>query len=67
MDILIRKEEKEDFKAIYEVNRLAFGQENESKLIDNIRDSSSFIPDLSLVAVELTEKALEGGKRRNRK
>jgi putative acetyltransferase len=51
MDILIRKEEKKDLKEIYEINRLSFGQENESKLIDKIRAGSNFIPDLSLVAV----------------
>ncbi len=51
MDILIRKEEKKDFKEIYEVNRLAFGQDNEGKLINRIRDGINFIPDLSLVAV----------------
>lgn len=51
MDILIRKEEEKDLKDIYKINRLAFGQENESKLIDKIRAGSNFIPDLSLVAV----------------
>lgn len=51
MDLLIRQEEKKDRKDIYEVNRLAFGQENESKLIDRIRAGSNFVPGLSLVAV----------------
>ena len=50
MNILIRKEEENDHKNIYEVNRLAFEQENESKLIEKIRVGSNFIPDLSLVA-----------------
>ncbi|MCK5566487.1 MAG: N-acetyltransferase [Actinomycetia bacterium] len=50
MNILIRKEEEKDYKNIYEVNRLAFEQENESKLIEKIRVGSNFIPDLSLVA-----------------
>ncbi|GAH17333.1 unnamed protein product [marine sediment metagenome] len=50
MDILIGKEEEKDYKKIYEVNRLAFGQENESKLIDKIRKGENFIPGLSLVA-----------------
>lgn len=51
MDLLIRQEEKKDRKDIYEVNRLAFGQENESKLIVRIRADSNFVPGLSLVAV----------------
>ena len=50
MDIRIRKEEKEDHHRVYEVNRLAFGQENESRLVDMIRNGANFIPDLSLVA-----------------
>lgn len=37
MNILIRKEEEKDFKKVYEVNKLAFGQENESELIEKIR------------------------------
>ena len=36
--------------AIYQLNHLAFGQESESKLVDALRDSEGFIPDLSLVA-----------------
>lgn len=39
-----------DYTAIAEVNRLAFGQENEAKLVDKIRHSDRYIPDLSLVA-----------------
>jgi putative acetyltransferase len=48
--IVIRPEGKEDFEAIHEVNRLAFGQEDEALLVRRIRDSSHFIPELSLVA-----------------
>jgi putative acetyltransferase len=48
--IVIRPERKEDFGAIHEVNRLAFGQEDESLLVQRIRNSSHFIPELSLVA-----------------
>ena len=47
---LIRTEKRNDAEAIHEVNRLAFGQEDESLLIRRIRNSSCFIPDLSLVA-----------------
>ena len=50
MDIKIRKEEEKDYKRVYEVNRLAFQQENESKLIEKIRKGENFIPELSLVA-----------------
>lgn len=48
--IVIRPEQKEDSEAIHEVNRLAFGQEDESLLVRRIRNSSLFIPELSLVA-----------------
>jgi putative acetyltransferase len=50
MNITIRKEEEKDYKKVYEVNLLAFQQENESKLIEKIRKGENFIPELSLVA-----------------
>lgn len=43
----IRQEKAADILAIKEVNDLAFGQENESKLIQEIRESKYFVPDLS--------------------
>ncbi|MDZ8053737.1 MAG: GNAT family N-acetyltransferase [Aulosira sp. ZfuVER01] len=46
----IRSETIQDYPAIAEVNILAFGQENEAKLIAEIRDSDRYIPELSLVA-----------------
>jgi putative acetyltransferase len=48
----VRAEQKNDVEAIDEVNRLAFGQEDECLLIRRIRNSPRFIPDLSLVAVK---------------
>jgi len=48
--IVIRSERREDLEAIHEVNRLAFGQEDEALLVRSIRNSSHFIPELSLVA-----------------
>jgi putative acetyltransferase len=50
MDLKIRQENKDDFKGIYKLNSLAFGQENEAKLVNLLRNSSAFIPELSLVA-----------------
>jgi putative acetyltransferase len=50
MDILIREEKEKDRKEIYKVNKLAVGQENESILIDKIREGENFIPGLSLIA-----------------
>lgn len=50
MSIKIRKEEENDRIQIYEVNKLAFQQENEGKLIEKIRKSENFIPELSIVA-----------------
>jgi predicted N-acetyltransferase YhbS len=50
MEISIRQEEEKDFEMVYEINKLAFGQENESKLVENIRKGENFVPELSLVA-----------------
>lgn len=50
--ILIRKEKKDDYKEIHHVNLVAFGQENEAKLVEDIRKNPNiFIPELSLVAI----------------
>ena len=50
MNLIIRKEKEKDQKDIFEVNKLAFGQEEESQLVDRIRKGINFIPDLSIVA-----------------
>ncbi|MEH2067318.1 MAG: N-acetyltransferase [Nostoc sp.] len=46
----IRCETSIDYPAIAQVNTLAFSQDNEAKLIDKIRYSDHYIPELSLVA-----------------
>jgi len=50
--MIIRREKKEDFNSIYEVNKQAFKQKDESELIERIRAGNNFIPELSLVAEE---------------
>lgn len=45
-----RPEKDADRKAIFEINRLAFGQETESCLVDMIRESENYVNGLSLVA-----------------
>ena len=49
--ITIRPEKKSDYAAISEVNRLAFESEEEARLVETLRQSTGFIPELSLVAV----------------
>lgn len=50
--IIIRPETSEDYTAIFEVNKLAFEQENEAQLVEKIRHLANFNPQLSLVAVK---------------
>jgi putative acetyltransferase len=50
MRIIIRPETEKDYPKIAEVNELAFGQGNESLLIEMLRNTSDYISDLSLVA-----------------
>ncbi|MCC5618556.1 N-acetyltransferase [Nostoc sp. CHAB 5836] len=46
----IRCETLEDYTVIAEVNKLAFDQENEAKIVEKIRNSDRYIPEFSLVA-----------------
>lgn len=52
MKVAIRKEIETDFPTVYELNKATFGQDNEAKLVDLLRISTAFIPDLSLVATD---------------
>jgi putative acetyltransferase len=50
--IIVRAERVEDYGVIAELNREAFGQDNEANLIARIRQSPDFDPALSLVALD---------------
>jgi putative acetyltransferase len=50
MPLTIRQEQPADFQAVYQINRQAFGQEAEAKLVDALRQSTAFVPELSLVS-----------------
>ncbi|UCG71217.1 MAG: N-acetyltransferase [Thermoplasmata archaeon] len=49
-NVKIRQEQKSDHQKVYDINKQAFNQENESKLIEKIRNGENFVPELSLVA-----------------
>ena len=49
---LVRPECAADYSAIDEVNRLAFGQEDEARLVRELRNVEGFTSELSLVAVK---------------
>jgi putative acetyltransferase len=48
----IRAEKPDEYSAIHDINLQAFGQEDEPRLVEAIRKSTSFIPGLSLVALQ---------------
>ena len=50
MDCRIRPETTDDHAQVYEVNRLAFGCEEEAQLVEAMRRTPEHIPELSLVA-----------------
>ena len=50
--IAVRPEHEDDAAAITAVNRSAFGRDDEARLIAALRASATFIPALSLVAVD---------------
>ncbi len=50
--VAVRPETAKDYEAIHEINKLAFGGEGEVLLVQRLRKSPSFIPELSLVAVK---------------
>jgi len=49
--VVIRPEKPQDYAGVHEINRLAFRRENEARLIENLRVSPGYIPELSIVAV----------------
>ena len=51
MKLIIRQEQPADVGDIYELNKIAFGQDNEARLVELIRKGNGFIPELSLVTV----------------
>jgi len=50
--MIIRKESRDDFGCIHNIHRQAFGQDDEGELVERLRASDHFIPELSLVAEE---------------
>jgi putative acetyltransferase len=50
--ITIQSEKDENHTAIHEINVLAFGRETEAELVENLRKSRDFAPELSLVAIK---------------
>jgi putative acetyltransferase len=49
-DLSIRAETPSDRDAIRDLTAAAFGREHEARLVDAVRESENFVPELSLVA-----------------
>jgi len=56
--VVIRPEVPEDYDEVYQVNKSAFEGEGEAKLVDKLRKTKNYIPEVSLVA--LVEKKIVG-------
>lgn len=52
METIIRSETSDDFAAISDLLEKAFGQPNEAQLVDRLRESDAYIPELALVALQ---------------
>ncbi len=51
--LTIRQETPDDFENVFNLNQIAFGQDNEAKLVDSLRRNLKvFVPELSIVATE---------------
>jgi putative acetyltransferase len=73
LDLDVRAERPEDREAISSVTQAAFGKAREARMVEAIRASDGFVPELSLVAEErgniighvmLSYVELEGVRRR---
>lgn len=62
MNVLVRPERSDDLTAIRDIHTLAFGRPDEAALVDAIRQTPDFIPELSLVA-EADEPVSSHGSR----
>src|SRR4029453_15290935 len=49
--MIVRVEDERDREAVFDVNRLAFGRDNEARLVEALRRSPAFVSELSLVAL----------------
>lgn len=51
--VKLRQEQQSDFSGVFKVNRLAFEQEDEARLVDALRENdNAFVPELSIVATK---------------
>ena len=49
-DLLVRPEQPSDFEAIRRTVQLAFGRLDEAEVVERVRESDHYVPELSLVA-----------------
>ena len=49
---MIRPEQRHEFGSIFSLVKEAFGRDAEARIVDSLRESDAYLPELALVALQ---------------